>query len=77
MILLWYIDTILTSFDWETVIVSIIEDIYVDFNKVAVEAIKMVNIFLSCRNVWLFQRYNPRKQQLNMFLSYKDPILNI
>jgi len=54
MFLLWYIDTILTSFDWEIVIVSIIEDIYVDFNKVAVEAVKMVNIFLSCRNVWLF-----------------------
>jgi len=40
------------------VIVSIIEDIYIDFNKMA---IKMVNIFLSCRSVWLFQRYRIRE----------------
>lgn len=52
----------------EIVIVSII-DIYVDCNKMAVEAVKVTNIFLFCWNMWLFQRYNSRKQQLDCFYN--------
>lgn len=73
--LLWYIDIILTSFDLENVIVSII-DIYVDFNKMACSHWRW-QIFLCLAEVWLFQRYNSRKQQLNMFLPDKDPNLGI
>lgn len=62
--LLWYIDIILTSFDLENVIVSII-DIYVDFNKMTCGRWRW-QIFFCLAEVWLFQRYNSRKQQLGV-----------